>query len=73
MPRNPRDIITGPDRRFPIRIRIVLPGGFGTRVNAMTLWFEDVWKHAGGSTSGRGVPLLLPIGDCFGWCCRLSL
>ena len=42
MPGNPRDMITVAERRFPVRIRIVVPpGGFGQRYAQITAWLDE--------------------------------
>ncbi len=42
MPGNPREMITGAERRFPVRIRIgVPPGGLGQRHTHITAWLDE--------------------------------
>ena len=41
MPGNPRELITGAERRFPVRIRIVVPPeGLGQHAR-MTAWLDE--------------------------------
>src|SRR5712671_1820102 len=42
MPGNPRDMITVPERRFPVRIRIGVPAeGLGQRHTHITAWLDE--------------------------------
>jgi hypothetical protein len=39
---NPRELITGAERRFPVRIRIAVPPeGLGQRYAQMTTWLDE--------------------------------
>jgi hypothetical protein len=58
MPGNPRELITGAERCFPVRIRIAVPPeGLGQQHARMTAWLDencgvDGWAM---TPSGRGV------------------
>jgi hypothetical protein len=58
MSRNPRDVITTAERRFPVRIRIgVPPSGLGQRHTQMTAWLDencgaDSWTMTPSGTRG---------------------
>jgi hypothetical protein len=60
MPGNPRKLITGAERRFPVRIRIAVPPeGLGRQHARMTAWLDencgaDGWAMTPSGT--RGVP-----------------
>src|SRR3984893_13618016 len=42
MPSNPRELITGAERRFPVRIRIAVPPeGLGRQHARMTAWLDE--------------------------------
>jgi len=42
MPGNPRELITGAERRFPVRIRIAIPPeGPGRQHARMTAWLDE--------------------------------
>src|SRR5436309_16085161 len=42
MPGNPRELITGAERRFPVRIRIAVPPeGLGRQHARMTAWLNE--------------------------------
>jgi len=42
MPGNPRELITGAERRFPVRIRIAVPPeGLGQQHAQMTAWLDE--------------------------------
>jgi hypothetical protein len=42
MPGNPRELITGAERRFPVRIRIAVPPeGLGQQHTRMTAWLDE--------------------------------
>jgi hypothetical protein len=42
VPGNPREIITLPERRFPVRIRIAVPpNGLGQRYTKITAWLDE--------------------------------
>ena len=42
MPGNPREMITMAERRFPVRIRIVVPpDGLGRRHAQITIWLDE--------------------------------
>jgi len=42
MPGNPRELITGAERRFPVRIRIAVPPeGLGQQRARMTAWLDE--------------------------------
>jgi hypothetical protein len=41
MPGNPRELITGAERRFPVRIRIAVPEGLGRQHARMTAWLDE--------------------------------
>jgi len=42
MPGNPRELITGAERRFPVRIRIAVPPeGLGRQHARMTAWLDE--------------------------------
>src|SRR6202022_1301449 len=58
MPGNPRALITGAERRFPVRIRIAVPpGGLGQQHARMTAWLDencgvDGWAMTPSGTRG---------------------
>jgi hypothetical protein len=58
MPGNPRALITGAERRFPVRIRIALPPeGLGRQHARMTAWLDencgaDGWAMTPSGTRG---------------------
>ncbi len=58
MPGNPRELITGAERRFPIRIRIAVPPeGLGRQHARMTAWLDencgaDGWAMTPSGTRG---------------------
>jgi hypothetical protein len=58
MPGNLRDMITSAERRFPVRIRIVVPpGGLGQRHTLITAWLDencgaDRWAMTPSGTRG---------------------
>jgi hypothetical protein len=42
MVRNARDLVIEAERRFPIRVRVVVPpGGFGSRLNRIYAWLDE--------------------------------
>src|SRR5437773_9262315 len=58
MPGNPRALITGAERRFPVRIRIAVPPeGFGQQHARMIAWLDencgaDGWAMTPSGTGG---------------------
>jgi hypothetical protein len=58
MPGNPRELITGAERRFPVRIRIAVPPeGLGQQHGRMTAWLDencgaDGWAMTPSGTRG---------------------
>jgi hypothetical protein len=58
MPGNPRELITGAERRFPVRIRIAVPPeGLGQQHARMTAWLDencgaDGWAMTPSGTRG---------------------
>jgi hypothetical protein len=58
MPGNPRELITGAERRFPVRIRIAVPPeGFGQQHARMLAWLDencgaDGWAMTPSGTRG---------------------
>src|ERR1700738_2393831 len=58
MPSNPRELITGAERRFPVRIRIAVPPeGLGRQHARMTAWLDencgaDGWAMTPSGTRG---------------------
>jgi hypothetical protein len=58
MPGNPRELITGAERRFPVRIRIAVPPeGLGRQHARMTAWLDencgaDGWAMTPSGTRG---------------------
>jgi hypothetical protein len=58
LPRNPREIITSAERRFPVRIRIAIPpGGLGRRHAQIAAWLDenrdaDGWAMTPSGTRG---------------------
>ena len=49
MPGNPRELITGAERRFPVRIRIAVPPeGLGRQHARMTAWLDENCGADGG-------------------------
>ena len=58
MPGNPREMIKGAERRFPVRIRIAVPpGGLGQRRTQITAWLDencgaDGWAMTPSGTRG---------------------
>jgi len=58
MPSNPRELITGAERRFPVRIRIAVPlEGLGQQHARMTAWLDencgaDGWAMTPSGTRG---------------------
>ena len=58
MPGNPRALITGAERRFPVRIRVAIPlEGLGRQHARMTAWLDENCGPDGCDLLGRG-----PIG-----------
>jgi hypothetical protein len=56
MPGNPRDMITGAERRFLVRIRIgVPPGGFGQRHAKIIAWLDENCGADGWAMTPSGV------------------
>src|SRR5215475_1660984 len=58
MPGNPREMMTSAERRFPVRIRIVIPpNGLGQRYTQITAWLDencgaDGWAMTPSGTRG---------------------
>lgn len=58
MPGNPRELVTLPERRFPVRVRIGVPsGGLGRRHAELTAWLDencgaDAWAMTPSGTRG---------------------
>jgi hypothetical protein len=58
MPDNPRELITGAEQRFPVRIRIAVPPeGLGRQHARMTAWLDencgaDGWAMTPSGTRG---------------------
>jgi hypothetical protein len=56
MPGNPRDMITMAERRFPVRVRIVVPpGGLGQRYSQMTAWLDGNCGSEGWAMTPSGI------------------
>ena len=58
MPGNPRELITGAERRFPVRIRVAVPPeGLGRQHARVTAWLDencgaDGWAMTPSGTRG---------------------
>jgi hypothetical protein len=56
MPGNPRELITGAERRFPVRIRIAVPPeGLGRQHAQMTAWLDENCGATGWAITPSGM------------------